>query len=218
MSCPLFSLLRCPPQPLHSPRAAKAWTRSSCRSCRSGKLACPTRHRLISNLDAPLAAPRARKAKAPTTGEVQPAKAVFGTWKTECLEKAAKPNCQVIVRSAVGDQIALVLGIARTAKGGVRMQMAVPLGLAIEKGVTIKVGGYSSAFPISRCTAQGCIVEGEVPQPFIDALQIRCRTVPPSSILRMAKPSNCRCRQSPLPRLTHRSAPPTDRVPGPHGQ
>jgi len=121
--------------------------------------------------DAPLAAPRARKAKAPTTGEVQPAKAVFGTWKTECLEKAAKPNCQVIVRSAVGDQIALVLGIARTAKGGVRMQMAVPLGLAIEKGVTIKVGGYGNAFPISRCTAQGCIVEGDVPQPFIDALQ-----------------------------------------------
>ncbi|BCG89001.1 invasion associated locus B family protein [Mesorhizobium sp. 113-3-9] len=124
-------------------------------------------------LNAPLAAPRARKAEAPAAREAQPAKAasVFGTWKTECLEKAAKPNCQVIVRSAVGDQIALVLGIARPAKGGARMQMAVPLGLAIEKGVTIKVGAYSNAFPISRCTAQGCLVEGEVPQPLIEALQ-----------------------------------------------
>ncbi|MBZ9701741.1 invasion associated locus B family protein [Mesorhizobium sp. B2-8-1] len=123
--------------------------------------------------DAPLAAPRLRKAEAPAAREMQPAKAatVFGTWKTECLEKVAKPNCQAIVRSAVGDQIALVLGIARTAKGRVLMQMAVPLGLAIERGVTIKVGTYSNVFPISRCTAQGCLIEGEVPQPFIDALQ-----------------------------------------------
>ncbi|WP_195174793.1 invasion associated locus B family protein [Mesorhizobium sp. INR15] len=120
-----------------------------------------------------MAAPKPRKAEAPAALAPQPAKvaAVFGTWKTECAEKAPKPNCQVIVRSAVGDQIALVLGIARPTKGGARMQMAVPLGLAIDKGVTIKVGVYSNTFPISRCTAQGCLVEGEVPQAFIEALQ-----------------------------------------------
>jgi len=118
--------------------------------------------------NAPLPAAGARKAEAPAARESKPLAAV---WKTECLQKKAKPACQAVVRSTVGDQIALVLGIARASKGGARMQMAVPLGLSIGKGVTIKLGGYSNAFPISRCTAQGCLVEGDVPQPLIEALQ-----------------------------------------------
>jgi invasion protein IalB len=121
---------------------------------------------------APITAAPRRKAEKPVARETQTAKAApaFGSWTTECMGKATKSNCQVIVRSAVGDQIALVLGIARPVADGARMQMAVPLGLAINKGVTIKIGAYSESFKISRCTAQGCLVEGEAPQPLIDAL------------------------------------------------
>jgi len=121
--------------------------------------------------DAPIAAPRTRKVEAPALAKPTKAASTFGAWKTECLDKAAKPNCQLVVRSAVGDQIALVLAIARSSKGELRMQMAVPLGLAIEKGVAVKFAEQSFPFPISRCTAQGCLVEGGVPQPLIDTLK-----------------------------------------------
>lgn len=104
----------------------------------------------------------ARKAAAADTGE----------WKTECLEQVAKPNCQVIVRATVGNQTALVMAVARTnGDSGARLQMAVPLGLSIQKGVTVKLGDYSGDFLISRCTAQGCLVEADAPVAFIKALE-----------------------------------------------
>ena len=94
-------------------------------------------------------------------------------WKVECLEKGVpQPKCQVIVRALAGNQIALVLGIAKTLSApNAKMQMAVPLGLAVQKGVTIKLGEYSADFPVSRCTAQGCLVEGDAPDSLVGALK-----------------------------------------------
>jgi len=64
------------------------------------------------------------------------------------------------------------MAVARTASGAApRFQMAVPLGLSIHKGVTVTLGGYSGEFAISRCTAQGCLVEADAPPALIEALE-----------------------------------------------
>jgi invasion protein IalB len=119
---------------------------------------------------APAAAPRAA-ATEPKAAAAAPAPA-FGEWRLECVEQAAKPNCQASIRAVIGEQIALVLSVAMQAgKPDPQMQLAVPLGVLVAKGVDAKVGGYSANFPISRCTAQGCLVEGAFPKPFGDALR-----------------------------------------------
>ncbi len=122
----------------------------------------PSDSRAVPNVAAePASKVPARKAAADT-----------GEWKTECVEQIAKPNCQVIVRATVGNQTALVIAVARTSTGSsARLQMAVPLGLSIQKGVTVKLGDYSGDFLISRCTAQGCLVEADAPAALIKALE-----------------------------------------------
>ncbi|HEY6633221.1 MAG TPA: invasion associated locus B family protein, partial [Rhizobiaceae bacterium] len=74
-------------------------------------------------------------------------------------------------RATVGKQTALVMAIARTGADGPRFQMALPLGLSVQKGVTVNLGSYSGGFPISRCTAQGCLVEAEAPAALVEALE-----------------------------------------------
>jgi invasion protein IalB len=95
-----------------------------------------------------------------------------GEWKTECPKQGATPKCQAIVRATVGGQTALVMAVAKTAANSrARFQMAVPLGLSIQKGVKVKLGDYSGDFSISRCTAQGCLVEADAPAALIESLE-----------------------------------------------
>jgi invasion protein IalB len=113
------------------------------------------------------AAEPAGKAPARNTGVAD-----AGEWKTECPVQGAKPKCQAIVRATVGNQTALVMAVARMAAGSsARLQMAVPLGLSIQRGVKVKLGDYSGDFSISRCTAQGCLVEADAPVALIEALE-----------------------------------------------
>ena len=52
--------------------------------------------------------------------------------------------------------------------------MAVPLGVAVQAGVKIGIdGAYSASMPISRCTLQGCLVEGVVPVDMIEAMKTK---------------------------------------------
>ena len=118
------------------------------------------------------AAPRTAEEPAARTPSKAADAADVGEWKTECLEQSAKPKCQAIVRATVGNQTALVAAIARPIAGSsARLQMAVPLGLSVQKGVAVKLGDYSGDFPISRCTAQGCLVEADAPAALIEALE-----------------------------------------------
>jgi len=49
--------------------------------------------------------------------------------------------------------------------------MALPLGFAIQGGVKIGFGAkYSTVAKISRCTTQGCLVEGLCPPGMLDIL------------------------------------------------
>jgi invasion protein IalB len=116
----------------------------------------------------PKAAPAApSSAAAPTQSP-----AVTGQWTTDCeTASGGGKMCQAMVRSAIGNQVALVLSIAKVAKeGDVRMQMALPLGFSVQRDVEISIGDFKTSMKVSRCTAQGCLIEEKVSPDFIKAL------------------------------------------------
>lgn len=90
---------------------------------------------------------------------------VFSDWTMECLTTggAAMP-CQVVHRALSPDkqQVVMVLSMATEAKTKeTKIQMALPLGFAVQAGVGIDLGeGYSGVVQVSRCTTQGCLVDG----------------------------------------------------------
>lgn len=100
----------------------------------------------------------------------QPGVELGGTWTPECEDDAAgESRCQAIVRGMMGEQIALVLAVA-VENGDAKMQMALPLGFAVDKQVSIQVSDYSGEFRVSRCTAQGCLIEGPAARELLTAL------------------------------------------------
>ncbi|MBU0583139.1 MAG: invasion associated locus B family protein [Alphaproteobacteria bacterium] len=124
----------------------------------------------------PGAEPAAKPQENPVRQAAKPDKSgskSAGEWKLECLEDAkVRPRCQVIVRALAANQVALVMGVAKVPSADkAAMQIAVPLGLAVGKGVRVELPGYSADFPVSRCTAQGCLVEGDAPEAFTEALK-----------------------------------------------
>jgi invasion protein IalB len=106
----------------------------------------------------------------------QPSETDFGDWKMECVDAAsAAVPCQVIYRGLSPDQKQVVMVIslayAKSAKE-TKIQMALPLGFAVQPGVTIDLGnGYAGLVQVSRCTAQGCLVDGAAAPEMIDAME-----------------------------------------------
>lgn len=121
------------------------------------------------------AAPPARAAPRPTAEQPtqRPAAAASATdWHSECGEGERKDMCQAIVRSKVGEQVALVMAVARpSAEAGSRLQIALPLGVDVARGATLTIGTFSQALKISRCTAQGCIVEDAASDELLEAMR-----------------------------------------------
>lgn len=92
-------------------------------------------------------------ATAPTRPEVA------GTWETECAGAGTSASgCQAIIRATMGDQMVLVLAVAGKT-GDARFQLALPLGFSLKQPVNIKLGEFEGDFTVSRCTAQGCLIE-----------------------------------------------------------
>lgn len=102
----------------------------------------------------------------------------FGDWDLQCVSHPkGETRCQITgdVLSADGKQAVLVMSLAPTAKTkSIAIQMAVPLGVAVQAGVKIDIDeAYSASMPISRCTPQGCLVEGAVPVEMIEAMKTK---------------------------------------------
>lgn len=99
----------------------------------------------------------------------------FGKWTLQCLpESAPDPRCQIVHRlmSEDGKQSVLVLSLARTSDGATKLQMALPLGFSIQEGVRIVFGGgFATIAGVSRCTVQGCLVEGDGAPEMIAAMK-----------------------------------------------
>ena len=68
--------------------------------------------------------------------------------------------CQAILRARVNDQVAMVVAIAKGENADEsRLQMALPLGIDMQRGAEVTIGDFSETMAPSRCTAQGCLVE-----------------------------------------------------------
>ncbi|HEV7306116.1 invasion associated locus B family protein [Ensifer sp.] len=99
----------------------------------------------------------------------------FKQWELQCVELDKQPvRCQISssTLSPDGKQAILVLSLAYRPDGkSVAMQMAVPLGIALKDGVKLKVkDGYGATMAVSRCTPQGCLIEGPAEQALIDSM------------------------------------------------
>lgn len=97
----------------------------------------------------------------------------FGQWSLQCTsDKSMNPPCQIIYQLASADhKIATVISLAKASSGTVGMQMALPLGFAIQGGVRIAFGkGFSMTAAVSRCTLKGCLVEGVAPANLLAAM------------------------------------------------
>ena len=70
-------------------------------------------------------------------------------------------------------QIALVLSIAYTPDGaGPFMQLALPLGSDINSGAQLSFGStFNQNIPFTRCTDQGCLVEGQITESLLGAMR-----------------------------------------------
>jgi invasion protein IalB len=132
------------------------------------------------NVGAPILPDSAKPAKAAQPaapeGGAKPGESVFADWRMECLPSgtAAIP-CQVIHRALSADQkqVVMVFSIAYAKSSKeTKIQMALPLGFAVQAGVSIDLGnGYVGQVEVSRCTAQGCLVDGSAAPEMVDAME-----------------------------------------------
>ncbi|KIN71518.1 Invasion associated locus B [Sulfitobacter guttiformis KCTC 32187] len=97
-------------------------------------------------------------------------------WSLECyLNQDGTPQaCQAFHRVLMDNatRIALVASFAVPAEGnGVLYQIALPLGIDLTAGVLMTVDGdYSVQVPVTRCTLEGCLLEGRLTAAPYDAL------------------------------------------------
>lgn len=91
----------------------------------------------------------------------------IGDWVLECFAVPIE-QCQIYQRILInkGSAIAMVATFAwDSTKQAMRTQIALPLGIDLGKGATISAdNGYSITVALTRCTQQGCLIEGTVPE------------------------------------------------------
>lgn len=100
----------------------------------------------------------------------------FGDWNLECYEPAVSGvNCQMLHQTLSGDggQVLNVYSLAYIPEADhTRLQFALPLGFAVQPGVRMEIGdGFQSEIPVSRCTSQGCLIEGVAAAEFLNAMR-----------------------------------------------
>lgn len=116
---------------------------------------------------------QAQQPAAPHSAEKQQA---FGNWTVECANPAqAARQCQITGRTASADQkqTILVLSLASTPDmKAMRFQAALPLGIAVQQKVQVAIGDdFKTEIAVNRCTQQGCLLEGNLETPLLDAMK-----------------------------------------------
>lgn len=118
---------------------------------------------------APAAAPAPQAARPAPTAQADSGSG----WQLECVEQDDQPRiCQAILRARVNEQVAMVVAIARApGTEEARLQMALPLGIDMQRGALVTIGDFSETFAPTRCTAQGCLVEAAASDALLDAMR-----------------------------------------------
>lgn len=100
----------------------------------------------------------------------------FTDWNLECFDEPIEAlNCQIAHRVVATDasQVVLVFALAAASEAEApNVQIALPLGVALQSGIQLVIGtDYQTGIPISRCTPQGCLVEGTMGESLISAMR-----------------------------------------------
>ncbi|WP_339760165.1 invasion associated locus B family protein [uncultured Sulfitobacter sp.] len=100
-----------------------------------------------------------------------------GDWVVECFEpNSIAQECQLYQRVLMnnGSAIAMVMVMAfGPPNNTLYIQAALPLGISVANGVNVRIDdAVSLNIPISRCTQQGCLIEGEVNETLENAMRL----------------------------------------------
>lgn len=97
----------------------------------------------------------------------------FNDWSMRCFSAASPAPCDVFLLLSDKDshQPVVSVSMAYLADGRDVLQIVLPLGMSLVKGVTLATAAYTSPqMPYRRCNAQGCYVEAFVDNGFVEAL------------------------------------------------
>lgn len=99
----------------------------------------------------------------------------FDDWQVRCFAVKSVSPCDALFgayQKATGRRIVTVSIAYAPVRQSSFIQIAVPLGIAVPKGVTVVAGAYrSSPFEVRRCDRNGCFVEAIAAPDFIAALR-----------------------------------------------
>lgn len=99
----------------------------------------------------------------------------FGDWLVRCFPKKSPAPCDVFfatVRKETHQRITSVSVAYRPSKQQYLTQIAVPLGISLTDGLTVKTSTYTSPkLEFRRCDANGCYVEMASGGELVDALR-----------------------------------------------
>ena len=98
-----------------------------------------------------------------------------GDWMLECYDPAVNGmSCQIqqrVVHNESGQTI-MQMTLSHNPKDNADIvQYVLPLDFLLAPGVGVNVGDYQAVARVTRCTAQGCIIEGKTEDAFIKAMK-----------------------------------------------
>lgn len=98
----------------------------------------------------------------------------YDDWQTRCFVVKSTAPCDAFFgtfQKATGTRIVTVSIAYAPARRSYLIQIAVPLGIAVQQGVVVKAGAFKSAtLEVRRCDRNGCYVEGGADGALIAAL------------------------------------------------
>ncbi len=104
----------------------------------------------------------------------KPEVSFYGDWSVRCFPIKSVSPCDMLfatVRKDSGQRVTSVSIAYVPARDVYLMQVAVPLGIDLAKGVIMTAGDYTTAkLAVRRCDASGCFVETSVGRDVIDGL------------------------------------------------
>lgn len=99
----------------------------------------------------------------------------FTDWRLECYEPAINGlRCQVVQQLVERNlnEIVLLNSLVFVPQTELtQIQVVLPTGFLLKRGVTFEVGGYTTTVGVDRCTPQGCFIEGIAAPELLDAMR-----------------------------------------------
>lgn len=100
----------------------------------------------------------------------------YGDWIVECFSGSSRPeDCQLYqkVTTSNGEFVAMIVTFAWSAESGaLETELALPLGVLLSFPPMLTIGpDYKAQLAWSRCTSDGCLVEGTTNSTILNLLQ-----------------------------------------------